>query len=76
MPFKPIFELSLSEQADLLRTPIEQVQQENLHKGLYNSYRDDHGQSPDQFIRAYADRKELVQVNATNGQTMTVRKVR
>jgi hypothetical protein len=73
--FKPIFERSLNEQSVLLKSRIENVQHENLSRGLYNTYRDSECITNDLLIREYPDRKELVRVNSKTGLTQTIKTV-
>jgi hypothetical protein len=73
--FKPIFERSLQEQSDLLQPKIDQIKQENLSRGFYNSYRNDQCVSDDLLIHEYADRTELVRVNSQTGQIHTIRRI-
>ena len=74
--FKPIFERSLTEQYGLLKTSIANVQSENLAKGLYNSYRDEHCISKDLVIHEYNNRKELVKIDSITGKTQTIKKIK
>jgi hypothetical protein len=71
--FKPFFERSLVEQAELLQPQILKVQQENLSFGLYNSYRTSNYPSDNTFIHQYADHSELVRVDAATGNTETIK---
>ena len=72
---RPIYQLSLAEQAQRLQPILDKVQQENLAAGSFNVYRDSNCTTKDLFVREYADRKELVQVNAAAGHTRTVKRL-
>ncbi|WP_345953015.1 hypothetical protein [Mucilaginibacter sp. PAMB04168] len=74
--FVPIFERSLAEQQELVLPQIARIQQENLNRGLYNSYRDKEFDSKDIVVRIYANRREVVQIDAASGQTKTVKVIR
>lgn len=65
--FKPIFERTLAEQAELIQTQIIRVQEENLACGLYNSFLDSR-LPKDTFIRQYRSHKEIVRIDAATGQ--------
>ncbi|SDP43713.1 hypothetical protein SAMN05428975_1212 [Mucilaginibacter sp. OK268] len=70
LTYKPIFECSLQELQDRLRPEIQRVETEHLNAGQYNVYQYTNGDnSPKQFIRQYADRRELVEVDAKTGQS-------
>jgi len=74
--FKPIFERTLSEQSELIRPQVVQTQQENLKRGLYNSYRDLQYSDHDTFVRQYSDHREIVCVDFTTGSIKTVKVIR
>jgi hypothetical protein len=71
--FKPIFKRSLTEQSLLLQPQVKTVQEDNLNRGLYNSYRDAQCITKDLLIHQYPNRKELVKVNSRTGNTQTVK---
>lgn len=73
--FKPLFKQTLLEQSDWLKPQLEQVQSENLSRGLYNSYRNELCVTKDLLVHEYPDRKELVSINAITGQTTTVKEL-
>jgi len=68
-PIRPIYELSLKEQEELLQPIIEKVQHDNLAAGSFNVYRDSNFISKDIFVREYSDRKVLVRVSMETGHT-------
>lgn len=70
---RPLHELSLKEQAELLQPIVIRIQQENLKKGLYNVYQA--GNAKNVLTRDYSDRKERVRVDAATGQTHTLRRI-
>lgn len=74
--FKPIFERTLSEQSDLIMPQVKRVQIENISLGLYNSYRDSRYKSSDVLVRRYKDYREVIKVDATTGQTQTIKTIR
>ncbi|RFZ91910.1 hypothetical protein D0C36_10700 [Mucilaginibacter conchicola] len=71
--FKPIFERSLSEQLDLIKPQIKQVQSENISHGLYNIYRDGRYKHNGVLIRRYSDRRVVVRVDSVTGTTQTIK---
>ena len=73
--FKPLFERSLREQAQVLAPQVARVQSANLRMGLYNSYRNELCVSKDLFIHEYPSQKVLVSVDASTGETMTIKVV-
>jgi hypothetical protein len=74
--FKPIFERTLSEQSDLIMPQVKRVQMENISLGLYNSYRDSRYKSSDVLVRRYKDYREVIKIDATTGQTQTIKTIR
>ncbi len=74
--FRPLFERSLKEQSKILAARVAEVQSANLRMGLYNSYRNELCVSKDLFIHEYPDYKILVRVDASTGNTATIRVVR
>lgn len=73
--FKPLFERSLSEQSQVLAPQVARVQSANLRMGFYNSYRNELCISKDLFIHEYPNQKILVSVDASTGNTMTIKVV-
>ena len=73
--FKPVFKRTLIEQSQLLKPQIENIQQENLSRGLYNSYRNEECITKDLLVHEYPTRKELVRVNAITGHTFTIKRI-
>ena len=71
--FKPLFERSLREQSQALAPQVARVQSANLRMGLYNSYRNDLCVSRDLFIHEYPSQKILVSVDASTGNTTTIK---
>ncbi|MET3978431.1 hypothetical protein ABIB62_001000 [Mucilaginibacter sp. UYP25] len=74
--FKPLFQRTLSEQSKLINPQVKRVQQENISRGLYNSYRDARYKSNDILIRKYEDHREVIKVNAITGLTQTIKTIR
>ncbi len=73
--FKPLFERSLKELSQVLAPQVAKVQSANLSMGLYNSYRNELCVSKDLFIHEYPNHKVFVRVDASTGNTMTIKKL-
>jgi thiamine phosphate synthase YjbQ (UPF0047 family) len=69
---KPLHELTLQEQAELVTPVIAQVQQDNLEKGLYNIYQP--ATTRNIMVHEYRDHTEEVSVSAVTGRTRTVKR--
>lgn len=70
---KPLHELTLQEQAELLQPIAVDLQTQKLANGLYNLYQTKGDKSL--LTREYQDHAEEVRVNAATGQTRTVRRI-
>jgi len=64
--------LTIDEAAELLEKRLgslaEKLVKQALDMGLYKSYRDNHCNSPEEFVHEYKDgRKELIRINCQSG---------
>jgi hypothetical protein len=69
---KPLYQMSLAEQAALVQPVDRALQADKLTKGLYNIYQS--GEDKTVLILDYADKTEQVRVNTVTGQTRTIRR--
>jgi hypothetical protein len=69
---KPLYQMSLAEQAALAQPADRALQAEKLAMGLYNIYQS--GEDQTVLILDYADKTEQVRVDTATGQTRTIRR--
>ncbi len=76
-PYIPFFDLTPSQQEDLLNKVLEKEIQRTLDIGLYVTYRDKHCISDDEFIHEYKDgRKQLVRINMVTGKDELIKELK
>jgi hypothetical protein len=75
LTFIPFHERPLKEQSQVLDGKIREVEIANLKKGSFITYTNELCTSADLFINEYADRKELVRVDAKTGSIELVTKL-
>jgi hypothetical protein len=75
LTFVPFHELSVEEKSMLLEDKLREVELENLRKGSFRAYKNELCTSQDLYINEYADRKELVSVDAKTGKISLIKKL-
>lgn len=75
LTFVPFHELSVEEKSMLLDDKLREVELENLRKGSFRAYKNELCTSQDLYINEYADRKELVSVDAKTGKISLIKKL-
>lgn len=75
LTFTPFHERSLSGKSEFLEEKVRAVEQANLEKGSFIMYKNELCSAPDLFINEYANRKELVRVNAISGKISLVKRI-
>lgn len=75
LTFIPFHERTLQEKSELLDARIREVEKANLEKGSFITYKNELCTTPDLFVNEYADRKELVSVDAKTGNIEVIIKL-
>jgi len=75
LTFIPFHERTLQEKSELLDARIREVETANLKKGSFITYKNELCTTPDLFVNEYADRKELVSVDAKTGNIKVIIKL-
>jgi len=73
LTFIPFHEMTLEEQSNRLEEKVRAVEQVNLEKGSYVTYQNELCTTADLFINEYADRKEMVSVDAVTGSITLIK---
>lgn len=75
LTFIPFHERSLTEKSESLEGKLREVEEANLAKGSFRTYKNELCISTDLFVNEYADRTELVSVDAKSGKISLIKKI-
>ncbi|MDQ0967666.1 hypothetical protein QFZ20_003069 [Flavobacterium sp. W4I14] len=75
LTFIPFHERSLTEKSEFLESKLREVEKENLVRGSFRTYQNELCTAPNLFINEYADRTELVSVDARSGKISLIKKL-
>jgi hypothetical protein len=75
LTFTPFHERSLTEKSEFLERKLREVEEENMAKGSFRTYKNELCISTDLFVNEYADRTELVSVDARSGKISLIKKI-
>jgi len=75
LTFIPFYERSLTEKSESLERKLREVEEANLAKGSFRTYKNELCISRDLFVNEYADRTELVSVDARSGKISLIKKI-
>lgn len=73
LTFIPFHQMTLEEQSLLLEEKVRGAEQANLEKGSFITYRNELCTTADLFINEYADRREMVSVDAVTGSITLIK---